>query len=145
MTKFNIYLKKKKSRLNKHFRCFRSKTFPQLLLKKQKPHPLKPIVTKGKAKLSMLTLAGRTIEKITYFTLLIISLLILLGAAFFYANQYWPGPNNTLIKRNFLECFYFCIVTFTSLGYGNITPIGYSRLVAGVEDFFGLFIVAILV
>ena len=36
------------------------------------------------------------------------------------------------------HCLYFSVVTITTLGYGDITPLGYSRLLAASEALFGL-------
>ena len=40
---------------------------------------------------------------------------------------------------------YFSVVTFTTLRYGDIAPIGWARLVATIEAFFRTFILAIFV
>ncbi|MCU7941017.1 MAG: pentapeptide repeat-containing protein [gamma proteobacterium symbiont of Bathyaustriella thionipta] len=45
----------------------------------------------------------------------------------------------------FLECLYFSVVTFTTLGYGDIVPIGSSRPVAAFEAFTGNFTIALFV
>lgn len=45
----------------------------------------------------------------------------------------------------FGTCLYYSVVTFTTLGYGDITPIGLSRLVAAVEAFTGSFTIALFV
>ncbi len=45
----------------------------------------------------------------------------------------------------FLKCLYFSVVTFTTLGYGDITPIGLSRLIAAIEAFIGNFTLALFV
>ncbi|WP_419149348.1 ion channel [Pseudoalteromonas 'SMAR'] len=44
-----------------------------------------------------------------------------------------------------LNSFYFSVVTFTTLGYGDITPIGISRLIAAIEAFTGSFSLALFV
>jgi hypothetical protein len=44
-----------------------------------------------------------------------------------------------------LNSFYFSVVTFTTLGYGDITPIGLSRLIAAIEAFCGSFSLALFV
>jgi hypothetical protein len=36
------------------------------------------------------------------------------------------------------DCLYFSVVTFTSLGYGDLTPCGFGRLAACVEVILGL-------
>lgn len=43
------------------------------------------------------------------------------------------------------ECLYYSVVTFTTLGYGDFTPIGFSRLVAATEAFTGSFTIALFV
>jgi hypothetical protein len=36
------------------------------------------------------------------------------------------------------DCIYFSVVTFTSLGYGDVTPIGFGRIAACIEVTIGL-------
>ncbi|MBB6522410.1 ion channel [Pseudoteredinibacter isoporae] len=45
----------------------------------------------------------------------------------------------------YLESVYFSIVTFTTLGYGDITPTGLSRLFASIEALMGSFTLALFV
>lgn len=45
----------------------------------------------------------------------------------------------------FFQCLYYSVVTFTTLGYGDITPVGLSRAVAAVEAFTGSFSIALFV
>lgn len=45
----------------------------------------------------------------------------------------------------FLSCLYYSVVTFTTLGYGDITPVGISRAIAAVEAFTGSFTIALFV
>lgn len=47
--------------------------------------------------------------------------------------------------RNFFTSIYFSVVTFTTLGYGDIQPIGFSRLIATIEAFIGSFALALYV
>ena len=44
-----------------------------------------------------------------------------------------------------LNSVYFSVVTFTTLGYGDITPVGFSRLIAAIEAFCGSFSLALFV
>jgi len=45
----------------------------------------------------------------------------------------------------FLECLYFSVVTFTTLGYGDIVPIGPTRPFAALQAFTGNFTIALFV
>lgn len=45
----------------------------------------------------------------------------------------------------YLDSIYFSIVTFTTLGYGDITPTGLSRLFAAIEALMGSFTLALFV
>ncbi len=44
-----------------------------------------------------------------------------------------------------LECLYYSVVTFTTLGYGDFTPVGLSRGMAAIEAFTGSFTIALFV
>ena len=46
---------------------------------------------------------------------------------------------------NFFSTIYFSVVTFTTLGYGDIQPVGFSRLIATIEAFIGSFALALYV
>lgn len=51
-------------------------------------------------------------------------------------------------SQNLNELFstiYFSVVTFTTLGYGDIQPVGISRLIATIEAFIGSFALALYV
>jgi hypothetical protein len=45
----------------------------------------------------------------------------------------------------FMSCLYYSVVTFTTLGYGDFTPIGISRAIAAIEAFTGSFTIALFV
>ncbi len=44
--------------------------------------------------------------------------------------------NNTL-----MDCSYFSLTTYTSLGFGDIEPFGYIRFLAGLESLVGLVLI----
>ena len=46
---------------------------------------------------------------------------------------------------DWLECLYTSVITFTTLGYGDVHPIGYSRIVASVEAGFGIIMTALFI
>lgn len=45
----------------------------------------------------------------------------------------------------FLKTLYFSVVTFTTLGYGDLVPVGPSRVIAAIEAFMGSFTLALFV
>ena len=45
----------------------------------------------------------------------------------------------------FFSSLYYSVVTFTTLGYGDFTPIGISRAIAAIEAFTGSFTIALFV
>lgn len=47
--------------------------------------------------------------------------------------------------QDFLNSLYFSVVTFTTLGYGDILPLGISKFFAGIEALLGGFILALFV
>lgn len=46
---------------------------------------------------------------------------------------------------NYLQCLYFSVVTFTTLGYGDYIPVGASRVASALEAFTGSFTIALFV
>jgi len=58
-----------------------------------------------------------------------------------YDSQISFGENFSL----FLSCLYYSVVTFTTLGYGDFTPVGISRGIAAIEAFTGSFTIALFV
>ena len=45
-----------------------------------------------------------------------------------------------VVQPSWWESFYFSVVTFTTLGYGDYLPIGINRVWAMLESFIGVFI-----
>ncbi len=63
------------------------------------------------------------------------------GEILSYNHQLTTSENFSL----FLSCLYYSVVTFTTLGYGDFTPVGLSRAVAAMEAFTGSFTIALFV
>lgn len=98
------------------------------------------------AKKSNLTsFIGGVVDKMSYLTIavLIVILLLLSSFYFWYFNPYDQGTNCKELSS--LNALYFSIVTFATLGYGDISPIGFGRVVASIEVLSGLFLSAIFI
>lgn len=70
----------------------------------------------------------------------------------FAGGYWWLAEHGSLVftwdssgAPNFGDCLYFSIVTISSLGYGDIRPIGWARLLVGAEVLIGLAFLGLLV
>lgn len=70
------------------------------------------------------------------FVIIVICALIIMGSGTI-------SYNSSAIKPNFIDSFYFSIVTFTTLGYGDFHPVGFARFVAGIEALVGASLIAL--
>ena len=67
----------------------------------------------------------------------------LYGVTLFVLIRYFDaGSLDGSGETNLLECLYFSAETYTSLGLGDITPVGPVRLLAGAEALNGLLLIA---
>ena len=48
-------------------------------------------------------------------------------------------------SKTYVSALYFSVITFTTLGYGDITPLGVARALAALEAFMGSFTLALFV
>jgi hypothetical protein len=69
-------------------------------------------------------------------------------AVWTYAGVYWVFAVHWDVPTfagvpvsTFLDCLYFSVVTYTSLGYGDQVPVSHARLIAGVEALNGLLLI----
>ncbi len=65
-----------------------------------------------------------------------------------YQGEIYVMSVNASVSENlniFSSCLYYSVVTFTTLGYGDFTPIGISRAIAAMEAFTGSFTIALFV
>lgn len=72
-----------------------------------------------------------------------------LGVILIFSLIYWAAGDNIVHEGNhdpsLRECFYLSGVTFTSLGYGDITPTGYYQVLAVVEALMGVSLMSLFV
>jgi len=87
--------------------------------------------------------------------LVLVSSILVIGFAFLYTingvvqnNEIIHLNNNMSLIENMhvlLSSLYFSTVTFTTLGYGDISPFGLTRFIAAMEAFAGSFTMALFV
>ncbi len=71
-------------------------------------------------------------------------ILVIFLAALLYTGGFLL-KEGIIIKPHFLEAFYFSVITFTTVGYGDFVPIGLSKLVVIIEALCGLFVMPLFV
>ena len=52
------------------------------------------------------------------------------------------GIENHTVISTFIDSFYFSIITYLTVGYGDLCPLGINRWIAGIEGFVGVFLMA---
>ena len=60
-------------------------------------------------------------------------------------NFHWITTNFYKIIGDWLLCLYTSVITFTTLGYGDVRPMGWSRIVASVEAGIGIIMTALFI
>ncbi|MDP2562411.1 ion channel [Psychrobium sp. 1_MG-2023] len=83
----------------------------------------------------------------TWAVIIIFSILFFFTGLDYDQQKIVFDPNASLRQNvnDFISCGYFSIVTFTTLGYGDIAPTGFSRILAAIEALFGSFTLALFV
>lgn len=110
--------------------------------------PAKAPRPKSHSKPQLMSRLGRFVEKITYADIFLFLTMFLLACAAILTSKMF-GPllfyKNANYSPDFLEALYFCLVTFTSLGYGDFAPIGFGRIVAIALVFVGVASLALVI
>ena len=78
-----------------------------------------------------------------------IASMFVFGSVYFFLS-YLPGQGPTNIDQmspllRFMNSIYFSVITGTSTGYGDITPLGISKLFAAIQSVFSLSVFAAFV
>ena len=58
-----------------------------------------------------------------------VTMIFLFSLVYYFVSIWYPGHGLSVPDIDLLTAFYFSIVTFSSLGYGDIVPVGFSRLI----------------
>lgn len=79
------------------------------------------------------------------------SFMVFFSAGAYFGLSYVPGANSlaglgymSLVDR-ITNSLYFSVITATTVGYGDLAPMGLSRLFAAVEAMGGLFVAALFI
>lgn len=80
-------------------------------------------------------------------------LILIFATLYFFAGLSFSGdslafnPESSLWEniKVYFSALYFSVVTFTTLGYGDLAPIGIARALAALEAFMGSFTLALFV
>lgn len=91
---------------------------------------------------------GRALEGAAYVDLLLAAVSILiLGTWYFCQASLGNGlaSSGKDLSPDIFEALYFCIVTFTTLGYGDLSPVGFGRVVSTLIVMSGLTLTALLI
>lgn len=91
------------------------------------------------------TSAGRLVERASYVDLFLAALIVILASTTYYFALAPKGHSLSVEKLSLGDAAYFSLITFTTLGYGDLTPVGFGRVVAVVVVLMGLVLVALLV
>ncbi len=113
----------------------------------QPKYSAKRIVSKG---IDLFCGYGEEPMRIVGFSILLIFICAILYSVtgLNYHGDFYILDINASFKNNinwFFSCLYYSVVTFTTLGYGDFTPIGVSRAIAAFEAFTGSFTIALFV
>ncbi|AMR29945.1 hypothetical protein A0256_00200 [Mucilaginibacter sp. PAMC 26640] len=119
------------------------------LTKLQKEYQQKPaeqtafVVRKLKPKLN--TRFGGVIDKLSYYKILFWIFVIIVGFAvvFKLLNPYDQGTTKS--DLDWVDTLYFSVVTFATLGYGDIAAKGAGRLLVITEVMSGMFFMAVFI
>jgi len=93
---------------------------------------------------------GERPDRVVFFS---ISMIVISAIIYFFGGL--SGANGNIQFQtqlsfsenllNFFNSLYFSVVTFTTLGYGDVTPMGLMRFFASLEAFIGSFSMALFV
>ena len=84
-------------------------------------------------------LAKLTISLLVLFSHLLVAVLFAVG--FWLGAEWGLGSFDETSSMNWMDYFYFSLVNFTTLGRGDLTPMGHLRFITGIEAFHGFLMI----
>lgn len=103
----------------------------RMLKRLHKRHHLQKIVV------LMFTLFATHTAHVWLFAFGYMALIEVMGAGYFVL-----GSSGAMFDGGFVDYLYYSIVTYTTLGFGDIVPSGGIRLLTGIEALLGLLMIA---
>ncbi len=79
------------------------------------------------------------------FLILVITTVVIFAAIFNGLYKIDSSQFSSSFSPNYFQSLYFSAITFTTVGYGDLIPVGFNQLVAAVEALIGLFIMPLFV
>jgi hypothetical protein len=77
--------------------------------------------------------------------MIVCALLLLFAGCYWALGRYGQGLVLSNKAVSFGNCLYFSVITFSSLGYGDVLPGGFSKIIASIEVFVGLAFLGIFI
>lgn len=98
---------------------------------------------------NLTTRFGRLVERLSYLNLLVLAGCTICASTLlvFFLTPFGNGISNEckLSVATFADSLYLSIVTFTTLGYGDITPVGFAKVIECVNVSIGMALIAIFI
>jgi len=86
---------------------------------------------------------GRLVDRNGYKSIGFAALFVIFASAvYFFLASETPNGLDKKAGKDFWECLYFSVITFTTVGYGDLTPLGWGRMVVALEVVSGLCLTA---
>lgn len=113
------------------FNLQRGKYFFKYLYTTIKYHP--------KGKLVHWILRQKVITLVILFVLIYLTIALVFSVSYKAVGGIWDSTSEK-ITRNFGDCLYFSLTTQSTLGYGDLYPKGYARLLSTIQTIAGILI-----
>jgi len=96
---------------------------------------------KSKPRKRLVTWLGKSVEQLSFTVIGVLMAALISGCAFYFRQV----PDTNIGKLPFPTALYFSVVSFTSLGYGDIYALHWGKAVVSAEVLLGLMLVAVFI
>ena len=102
---------------------------------------LKKTSKKTRPRKRLVTKLGKFVERLSFLTIGLLIAGLIASCAFYFTCV----PDTNIGKLEFPTAIYFSVVSFTSLGYGDVYPLHFGKVITGSEVLIGLMLVAVFI